>query len=143
LADPDGDLLAKLEENLDQVMEIPFDHVELALREFFAADPSVLVSALDHATTYMAKTYPATTLGIENHIGDYEELYIKYEDETHYYYFLPGLADERLINTVHTVFFFNLYRNWAMYEHESFAMHHEFLFKQLELRPVRYFPESA
>lgn len=143
LADPDGDLLLELEEGLDQVMEIPFDHIELALGEFFSADPGTLVNALDHATAYMAETYPTTTLGIENHIGDYEELYIEYEGETRYYYFLPGLADERLINTVHTVFFFDLYRDWAMYEHESFAAHREFLLEQLAIRPVRYFPESA
>lgn len=143
LADPDGDLLAELEEGLDQVMQIPFDHVELALGEFFSADPGVLIEALNHATAYMADTYPETTLGIENHIGDYEELYLEYEGETRYYYFLPGLADERLINTVHTVFFFDLYRDWAMYEHESFHAHREFLLEQLAIRPVRYFPESA
>lgn len=143
LADPDGDLLAELERGIDQVMEIPFDHIELALGEFFSADPAVLIEALNHATAYVADTYPGATLGIENHIGDYEELYIEYEGETRYYYFLPGLADERLINTVHTVFFFDLYRDWAMYEHESFAMHREFLLEQLAIRPVRYFPESA
>ena len=139
------DQLVELESRLDLVLATaPFDHLEIAFGEFFASDPTRLVEALDHAIAYLADVAPNVTLAVQNHIGNYEELYLDLgEDEDVYFYHLPGRADPRLIQNVHTVYFFDLYRDWAMYEHESFEIQRNYIFDEIGERDVYYFPESA
>ena len=45
--------------------------------------------------------------------------------------------------SVHTLYYFDLYRDWAMYAHPDFHLQHDFLLKELPTRRVNYFPESA
>lgn len=137
--------MVEMDARLDAVLAaVPFDHVEIAFGEFFASDPLLLVDSLDHAIAYLAEVSPNVTVAVQNHIGNYEELYLDIgEEEDVYFYHLPGRADERLIQNVHTVFFFDLYRDWAMYEHESFEIQRNYIFDEIQERDVYYFPESA
>lgn len=143
LADDDEDWQPELEGRLDDMLTLPWDHIELVMGEFLSRDPEYLIELLDHTMAYVAASSPSTTLAVTNHIGDYENLYVQFRGNEEYFYFLPKYADERVINTVHTVFFFDLFRDWGMYGHENFAGHRDFLFDQLNERTIRYKPESA
>ena len=63
--------------------------------------------------------------------------------QTVFYYHLPQYADLRLGQTVHTLFFFDLYRDWATYAHPNFLLQHDYILEELPTRRVKYFPESA
>ncbi|MFN7133507.1 MAG: hypothetical protein ACK4N5_15630, partial [Myxococcales bacterium] len=76
-------------------------------------------------------------------VGNYPNLYLQHDGKTVYFYHLPAYADRRLINNVHTVYLFDLYREGGMYAHENFHHQREYLFSQLPHRKVRYLPESA
>jgi len=82
-------------------------------------------------------------VGAQNHVGNYEDLYVPYEGETLYFYHAPGTVDPRLRQSVHTVFFYDLYRDWAMYEHDSFGFQRDYILQELPERKVDYFPESG
>ena len=125
-------------------MRLPFDAIEFGLGEFLAAEPGFIVDALSDVTAYVADTYPGVSVSVVNHVGNYEELYITYEGEDRYYYHLPGEADPRLINNVHTVHIYDLVRPRAMYGHEDFFFQVDFMRVQLQQdRRIRYMPESA
>jgi hypothetical protein len=132
---------SQLESGIDQILEVPFDGIELGLGEFFAADPAKLITWLDHGTAYAADK--SARFSVVNHVGNYPELYVDYQGKKEFFYFLPRHADKRLINNVHTVFFFDLYREGGMYGHDNFHAHHDFLLEELPHRTMRYEPESA
>lgn len=132
---------SQMETGIDQLLEIPFDGIELGLGEFFAADPDRLIQWLDHGTTYAAGKN--ARFSVVNHVGNYPELYVDYQGKEEFFYFLPRHASKDLINTVHTVFFFDLYREGGMYGHDDFHAHRDFLFEELPNRTMRYEPESA
>jgi len=134
---------AEIDEKLLEIMAVPWDGVELALGEFLANDPIRLVELLDHATETMAHIAPDTRLSVVNHVGNYPDLYVDYQGTTTFLYPLPKYCDTRLVNSIHTVFFFDLFRDWGAYGHDDFGFHREFLFEQAEVRTVRYIPESA
>jgi hypothetical protein len=140
--DPDN-WQAGMDARIDALLEVPFDLVEMGMGEFLAGDPNAVVTWLDHATAYMADKYPGKKLSVTNHIGNFPDLWVDYNGQKTFYYHLPGFADPRLVNDVHTVFFFDLYRPWAAYAHEDFFLHREFLFEQLSKREMWYKPESA
>lgn len=133
----------QLAAGIDRIMQVPWDGIELALGEFLASDPEALVRWLDHGTRHMADRYPRATLSIVNHVGTGKNLYVPFRGKTEYFYFLPRFADARLTNTVHTLAWFDLYRDWGMYGHPHFFEHRAFLFEELGKRPMRYMPESA
>ncbi len=135
--------LADIDAGLTQVMALPWDIVEIGFGEFVGADPHDIVAWLDHAVAFMAERHPQTKVSAQNHVGNYPELYADYDGVETFFYHLPGKADPRLVTNVHTVFFFDLYRAWAMYEHPNFHLQRDFMFEQLPLREVRYLPESA
>lgn len=139
----DTDGFPELEARIDEIMVVPFDGIELGLGEFLANDPAQILEWLNHATAYVADTYPTTTLSIVNHVGNYPELYVELDGEELFYYHVPGRADPRLVNTVHTVYWYDLYRPQGAYGHEDFFLQREFLFEELAERRVRYMPESA
>ena len=124
-------------------MLLPWDSVEIALGEFFKGDPNSLVQWLDFAVDFMAKKHPSVSVSVVNHVGDYEDMWVDYQGKKTFYYHLPGHADPRLINSVHTVMWFDLYRNWGGYAHDNFHLHKDFIFEQAGKRPLNYRPESA
>lgn len=134
---------AELMAGLDELMRVDWDQIHISMGEFLASEPQSLIDALSFATDYAATTHDART-AVHNHIGEFDNLYLEYQGETEYFYFLPQYADERLMQSVHTVFFFDLYREWGMYGHDDFFAHRQYIFDQLAAgKDVTYFPESA
>jgi hypothetical protein len=138
---------AKFAENiaagLSRALEVPWDDIELALGEFLAAEPENVVTWLNAAVEHVAKVSPSTHVNVQNHVGNYPQLYVQYKGMPTYFYHLPRYADARLGQTTHTLFWFDTYRDQGMYEHPDFHFQREFMFSQLPARRVRYFPESA
>ncbi|MBI2393279.1 MAG: hypothetical protein HYV09_27090 [Deltaproteobacteria bacterium] len=134
----------QMEQRLDTLLAVPFDLVELGMGEFFASDPEGVVQWLDHGTRYLAGKYPKTTFSVVNHVGNQPSLWLDFRGEKNvFFYHLPKYADARLMNNVHTVYFFDLYRPWGGYGHPDFGLHRQYIFDQLPKRKIRYFPEAA
>ncbi|MEW5848804.1 MAG: hypothetical protein AB2A00_08315 [Myxococcota bacterium] len=133
----------QMSERLAWLFQLPWDQVELGLGEFLGFQPEELLTWLDFAVAHVAQLRPGAQVSVVNHVGNYENLYMDFRGQRTFFYHLPGYADPRLINSVHTVFWFDLYREWAMYEHENFHLQRDFILAELPERKVRYFPESA
>ena len=133
----------QIEASLDRLFAIRWDYLELALGEFFDADPHLVVAWLDHALQYAISKVPELRVDVQNHVGNYANLFVQYDGKTEYFYNLPRHADPRLGQSVHTLAFYDLYRPWATYAHEDFHAQHEYLFEVHPARRVSYFPESA
>lgn len=143
LIDDSAQWQSQLEAGLDQLMTIDWDVVELALGEFVGNDPTQIVSWLDHSTQYMAGHYPGVELSSQVHVGNYPGLWVTYKGKKTFFYHLEGYTDPRLTNNVHTVYFFDLYRDWGTYKHDNFFFQRDYIFQELPERKVRYFPEAA
>jgi hypothetical protein len=128
---------------LDQLMQLPWDVVELALGEFTSADPQSVIDWLDFATSYLLGKSPALEVNVQNHVGNYAQLWVQYQGQTVYYYHLPQYCDARLGQSVHTLSLFDLYRDWATYAHPNFFLQHDYIGQEIGSRRVTYFPESA
>jgi hypothetical protein len=133
----------EMDAQLAQLMQVPWDVVDIGLGEFKATDPDSVVTWLSHATSQLASTNPNVQVNAQNHVGDYPQLWVPYDGQTVFYYQLPQFSDPRLGMSVHTLYYFDLYRDWAMYAHPDFHLQHDFLLQELSTRRVNYFPESA
>lgn len=138
-----SDWQAQMDAGLDKLLEIPWDVVDLTLGEFVATDPQAVIDSLNHATAYVVSHSPATQVNVENHVGNYQQLWVKYQGQTIYYYHLPQFCDARLGQSVHTLSLFDLYRDWATYAHPNFWLQHDYMLQEIPSRRVSYFPESA
>lgn len=128
---------------LDKLFSVPWDGLELALGEFSGADPEAILRVLDHVVAYVSTTHPGVDVGVQNHVGNYDNLWVDFRGQRTFFYHVPAFADPRLGSSVHTLSFFDLYRDWATYAHPDFHLQREFLLSQLGHRRVWYFPESA
>jgi hypothetical protein len=144
LTESESNWQEQIASQIDFLMQVPWDNIEIGFGEFFSGEPEKVVEMLNFIADYMNKNHPKTTVSVVNHIGNYPELWVKYNNQTVFYYHLPKFANPRIINNVHTVFFFDLYRDWGMYNHPNFHLQREYMMELLkESRVVRYKPESA
>ncbi len=134
---------AQMDAQLDKIMSISWDVLELALGEFVSADPQEVIDWLNHAVDHVGTAFPSARVDVQNHVGNYKNLYVQYQGQTVYYYHLPQYADARLGQSVHTLSLFDLYRDWATYAHPDFHFQHDYIIQELPTRRVTYFPESA
>jgi hypothetical protein len=134
---------SEMDQGLDQLMTVGWDTVELALGEFVSAGPQAVIDWTNHAVDHLATTSPKVLVNVQNHVGNYPNLWVQYDGQTIFYYHLPQFADPRLGQTVHTLFFFDVYRDWATYAHPDFHLQHDYIMQELPTRRVTYFPESA
>lgn len=143
----DAKYVEQIAEGLNRVLEVPFDDIEISMGEFLAGDPERLVTWLDAAVAHLAKAAPKVRVSVQNHVGNYPELYVDFRGQKNaFFYQIPQYADPRLGQTVHTLFWFDLYRDQGMYKHPNFHFQREFMFAELAKTPsrrVRYLPESA
>jgi hypothetical protein len=133
-------------EELTRLMQVPWDEVELALGEFLTTDPEAVLTWINRAVEHLGTIAPNTKVAVQNHCGNYDQLYVNFRgDPKSYFYHVPRYADERLGQTVHTLFWYDLYREGGMYQHPNFHFQRDFIFEELAKgkRRVRYFPESA
>ncbi|MBX3186244.1 MAG: hypothetical protein KF819_04480 [Labilithrix sp.] len=135
----------QIEAALTKAMEVPWNDVELALGEFLATDPEGMLESLNLAVAHLAKIAPETRVGVHNHVGNFPDLYVDFRGQTTFFYHVPQYADPRLGQTVHTVFWYDLYRDRGMYSHPNFFLQRDYIMAQLATtgRRVRYYPESA
>lgn len=145
LVKQEGDTeLAQIDAAMAEILSVPFDDVELSLGEFLAADPDRMLSWLNRAVERAAAISPSTHVAVHNHVGNYPELNVTYRGKPEYFYQLPAYADPRLGQTVHTLFWWDTFRDGAMYGHTDFRFQRDYMMRALgEGRRVRYFPESA
>jgi hypothetical protein len=132
-----------MDAGLDQLMTVSWDVVELALGEFVSTGPQTVIDWMNHATDHLSTAHPGLEVNVQNHVGNYPNLWVQYQGQTVFYYHLPQFADARLGQTVHTLSFFDVYRDWATYKHPDFHLQHDYVFQELPTRRVKYFPESA
>jgi hypothetical protein len=135
----------QLTSQIDVLMQLPWDGIRLFLGEFVSASsgPQSVIDWLDYATEYVTSKYPGVEIDVENHVGNYPQLWVSYDDQTVYYYHLPEFCDVRLGQMVHTLSLFDMYRDWATYAHPNFHLQHDYLLGELASRRVSYSPESA
>ena len=133
----------EMDAQLDQLLSLPWDTLELAMGEFTSADPQSVIDWLNHAVAHSLAVSPQIEINVQNHVGNYPDLYVQYMGQTVFYYHLPQYADVRLGQSVHTLFFFDVYRDWATYAHPNFFLQHDYMMQELPTRRVKYFPESA
>lgn len=140
----DAKYVEQIAEGLDRVLQVPWDDIEISLGEFLAGDPERLVTWLDAAVAHLQKVAPTVRVNVQNHLGNYPELYVDFRGQKNtFFYHIPQYANLRLGQTVHTLSWFDTYREGGMYEHPNFHFQREFMFSQLPKRRVRYLPESA
>ena len=128
---------------LEKLLPMGWDFIELALGEFIGANPTDVITWLNHAVDHLATAAPKLEVDVQNHVGNYPKLWVDYQGQKVFYYHLPQFADPRLGQSVHTLAFFDLYRDWATYAHPDFHLQHDYLLAELPSRRVHYFPESA
>jgi hypothetical protein len=136
----------QIQDGLTRLMKAPWDEVELSMGEFLTGDPENLITWLNVAALHLAKIAPNTLVGVHNHVGNYPNLYVTFRGQPNqFYYQLPRYADARLGMTVHTLFWYDLYREGGMYQHPNFHFQRDFILEELAKKQhrVRYFPESA
>jgi len=138
-----SDWQSQMDAQLDVIMSVGWDAVALALGEFISADPQQVIDWLNHAVDHVTAAHPNVQLDVQNHVGNYANLYVSYQGQTVYYYHLPQFADPRLGQSVHTLSLFDLYRDWGTYEHKDFHFQRDYIVQELPTRRVTYFPESA
>lgn len=134
---------AQMDAGLDKLLTIGWDAVDLSLGEFVSAGPQAVIDWLNHAVGHLSAKKPGIEVNVHNHVGNYENLYVQYQGQEIFYYHLPKYCDERLGQMVHTLFFFDVYRDFATYGHPDFHLQHDYLFEVLPTRKVKYYPESA
>lgn len=134
---------AEIGAGLDQLLQLPWDLVELTMGELVACDPQSMIDWLNYATSYILQKAPNILVNAENHVGNYAQLWVPYDGKTVFFYHLPQYCDIRLGQNVHTLSIFDLYRDWATYGHPNFFLQHDYILQEIDARRVSYFPESA
>jgi hypothetical protein len=138
-----NDWQTQMDAGLDELMTVTWDDIDLSMGEFVSANPQDVIDWLNHAVDHVLTTSPSIRINVQNHVGNYANLYVQYQGQTIYYYHLPQFADPRLGQVVHTLSLFDLYRDWATYKHPDFHFQHDYIMQELPLRRVGYTPESA
>ncbi len=147
LVTDDAKYKEQIQQRLTQLMEAPWDEVEFAMGEFLSTNPEALIEWLNIGVEHLGTIAPNVKTGIHNHVGNYKNLYVDFRGQPNqYFYHLPRFADKRLGQTVHTVSWYDLYRERGMYAHPNFHFQRDFILEELANDPdrrVRYYPESA
>jgi hypothetical protein len=144
LISANGNWASDMRAGIDQLMQLPWDRVELALGEFTGTDAQTVIDWLDYATEYITSKYPTVLVDVQNHVGNYSQLWVPYDGQTFFFYHLFGFCDLSLGQSVHTLSIFDLYRDWATYAHPNFHLQHQYLMNELASgHRTGYFPEAA
>ncbi len=121
-----------------------FDLLNLSFGEFFAEDPQIFIDEVTKIRDMVLGNNPEMELTGTIHVGNFDNLWVEYNNERLLYYFLLKYVDG-IIPWVHTVMYYNLFDTaGGAYNHTDFLLHREFLLNYLSSnRDVAYFPESA
>lgn len=125
---------------------IGFDAIQISFGEFSGEAPDHFIEVLNYATDAAIRRWPGLEVAASIHVGNYPDLRVDYMGETDFlYYFLVQFADPRIIPSIHTVMYYDLFHSaGGAYLHEDFSEHREYLYERLRAgEPVSYYPESA
>ncbi len=132
------------EEDLAFLKELDFDVLNLSFGEFVGNEPSRFISEIQFIADEIKGIKPSVEITGTIHVGNFDNLWVTYNNETILYYFLVKYIEE-VVPFVHTVMYFNLTEPAVgAYNHKTFREHREFLLDYLKReKKVVYFPESA
>lgn len=132
------------EEDLRLIKDLDFDIVNLSFGEFVGTEPTKFISEVNSIVDKIKSAKSSIKISGTIHVGNFDNLWIDYNNEMILYYFLIKYVKE-VIPFVHTVMYFNLIEpSVGAYNHKTFKEHREFLLEYLNNnKKVIYFPESA
>jgi hypothetical protein len=143
LPDARAEHQAELQQSLDQLMQVPWDHLNLEMggTEFTSVNDKLQVAWMNDTVAYLAAKYPHTTASVKVHCSsdqtapDYGGINFNY---------LPQFADERMGIYPHTVMYYALNGPAPVYGNENYdALYHWMLSMIDGVRKVYYYPETA
>ncbi|MCB9489006.1 MAG: hypothetical protein H6684_09775 [Deltaproteobacteria bacterium] len=132
----------ELHEGIDQLMEVPWDHIHLEMgsSEFTKVQDTLQVTWFNDTVEYLAEKYAPTDASVKIHVSSDQEAE-NYGDIN--FNFLPQFADPRLGVYPHTVQFYDLQGRAPSYGNDSFEFMYEWMLGRVGERKVYYYPESA
>ncbi len=136
--------IVRKSEDLNFLSELNFDLINLSFGEFVGNEPETFISEVQRVVDEIYTIRPDIDIAGTIHVGNYDNLWVNYNNEDMLYYFLVKYI-ENMIPYVHTVMYFNLIEpTVGAYMHKTFKEHKEFLLSYLRNKKrVVYHPESA
>ncbi len=137
--------LSVTRKDVENILSIPFDHINLSFGEFIGENPDTFIQALNGVYEMIKEIAPPVEVSTTVHVGNFDNLWVEYNGERILYYFLVKYANSNLIPLIHTVMYYNLFDDaGGAYNHSDFSLHREFLFELLRSnRKAGYHPETA
>ena len=122
-----------------------WDVLNLSFGEFSGVEPEDFIEATNLAVDVIREADPDIEVPATIHVGNQEDLRVKWKGEEMLYYFLVKYADPSITPWVHSVMYYDLVEPAdGAYDHEEFDEHRAFLEEKLAAgEPVGYFPETA
>ncbi|MBN8610337.1 MAG: hypothetical protein J0L92_07120 [Deltaproteobacteria bacterium] len=145
LVDTGDDPAVAIPANLELLGSVPYDAINLAFGEFFAADNDAFIHAVELAYDSVQAVWPGALVTGTVHVGNFEDTRITYEGQEMLYYFLVQYAERPIRPWVHTVMYYGLWGDaGGAYNHDEFDEHRAFLLERLNAgEDVGYHPETA
>jgi len=122
--------------------DLPFDVYDLSFGEFFGADPSLFIAAVNEVHRQLAVLAPQAEMHAIIHVGNNR---VSYMGEDLLYYFLVKYADPDIVSDVHSTMFYTLFETTSgAYNLYDFHEHRDYLYElQCAGRRPAYHPETA
>jgi hypothetical protein len=134
---------AALRAGLDQLLQVPWDHLNLEMgsTEFTSVSDTLQVAWMNNTVEYLAAQYPNTEASVKVHCSS-DQTAPHYDDIN--FNFLAQFADERMAVYPHTVMYYDLEGRAPVYNNPDFSELYEWLLSILPSnRKVYYYPETA
>lgn len=132
----------EMERNLDQLMQVPWDHINLEMgsSEFTQVSDVLQVKWMNNTVEYLSRKYPYTEASVKVHCSSGQTA-PSYGDINFNY--LAQEADPKMGIYPHTVMFYDLAGPVGAYDNENFDDLFTWMKKQIGKRKVYYYPETA
>ena len=132
----------EMEANLDQIMQVPWDHINLEMgsSEFTEVVDTTQVAWMNNTVVYLGENYPDTEASVKVHCssGQVAEHYGNIN-----FNYLAQEADPRMGVYPHTVQFYDLQGPAPAYDNEDFGELLAWMEQILGTRKMYYYPETA
>src|SRR5262249_19010697 len=121
----------------------PFDVYDLSFGEFFDADPSKFIDAVNEVAKQLRARAPSAEMHALVHVGATQR--VQFMGQNLIYYFLVKFADPAIVPDIHSVMYYDLFEDaGGAYHHTDFSEHREYLRERMcAHQKVAYHPETA
>ena len=143
LPDARAEHQTELQQSLDQIMQVPWDHLNLEMggTEFTQVKDTLQVAWMNDTVAYLAEKYPQTDASVKVHCSS-DQTAPSYGDINFNY--LPQVADERMGIYPHTVMYYDLQGPAPVYNNENFSALYNWMLSMIDgTRKVYFYPETA